>query len=41
MLEIRIGYGDIVSEQMGIPMSLQTLRLPKRYWTRGKPGIRR
>lgn len=41
MLEIQIGYGDMVSEQMGIPMSASDFEAAKRYWTRGKPGISR
>lgn len=40
MLEIRIGYGDMVSELMRIPMSASDSEAVKRYWTRGKPGIR-
>ena len=34
MLEIRIGYGDMVSKQMGIPMSASDFEVAKRSWMR-------
>lgn len=38
MLEIRIGYGDIVSEQMGIPMSASDFEAAKKILDEGKAG---
>ena len=38
MLEIRIGYGDIVSGQMGIPMSASDFEAAKKILDEGKTG---
>lgn len=38
MLEIRIGYGDMVSEQMGIPMSASDFEAAKKILDEGKAG---
>lgn len=38
MLEIRIGYGDMVSEQMGIPMSASDFETAKKILDEGKAG---
>ena len=38
MLEIRIGYGDIVSGQMGIPMSASDFEAAKKILDEGKNG---
>ena len=38
MLEIRIGYGDIVSGQMGIPMSASDFEAAKKILDEGKAG---
>ena len=38
MLEIRIGYGDMVSEQMRIPMSASDLEAAKKILDEGKTG---
>ncbi|WP_349769857.1 hypothetical protein, partial [Hungatella sp.] len=38
MLEIRIGYGDMVSEQMRIPMSASDLEVAKKILEEGKTG---
>ena len=38
MLEIRIGYGDMVSEQMRIPMSASDLEVAKKILDEGKTG---
>ncbi|MFQ8730131.1 MAG: hypothetical protein ACLSAC_06290 [Enterocloster bolteae] len=40
MLEIRIGYGDVVSGQMGIPMSASDFEAAQKDTGRGeKTGI--
>ena len=36
MLEIRIGYGDVVSGQMGIPMSASDFEAAKKDTGRGE-----
>ena len=36
MLEIRIGYGDMVSKQMGIPMSASDFEVAKKMMDEGK-----
>ena len=38
MLEIRIGYGDVVSGQMGIPMSASDFEAAKKILDEGKAG---
>ena len=38
MLEIRIGYGDMVSEQMRTPMSASDLEVAKKILDEGKTG---
>ena len=38
MLEIQIGYGDMVSEQMGIPMSASDFEAAKKILDEGKAG---
>lgn len=38
MLEIRIGYGDVVSGQMGIPMSASDFEAAKKILDEGKNG---
>ena len=38
MLEIQIGYGDMVSEQMGIPMSASDFEAAKKILDEGKNG---
>ena len=38
MLAIRIGYGDMVSEQMGIPMSASDFEAVKKILDEGKAG---
>ena len=38
MLEIRIGYGDVVSGQMGIPMSASDFEAAKKILDEGKTG---